>query len=236
MTVSAKPFLLKRKVRKEHRKTPISAAPFIAAHDPIDYSTLKWGKPRQVKGIAGNYVIWETRCRRYQVARSDSIYGLSSHFKTLRRETGDCVGELCKETGRILNYFEDEWWGIFGKDCASLEQAIIVCERDKEIGSVNRDDVLARARKMGWDAIREAVTTTSNTSRVHVPLDKWGAKVGTQQAQINAVITTKWMDMKAILKAANLKVTCYNYLNGLVKKGFLEKSKLGKGWRIKKEK
>lgn len=59
--------------------------------------------------------------------------------------------------------------------------------------------------------------------------DKWGYRLGSKQAKINAVLSTEPKAMKTLLKEAGLSNTQYGHLRSLIEKGFVEKT--GNGFR-----
>jgi len=60
--------------------------------------------------------------------------------------------------------------------------------------------------------------------------DKFGSRIGSNRAAINACLTKKAKTMKELLKESKLESTYYNHLAKLIKNGFVEKT--DKGYKI----
>ncbi len=57
--------------------------------------------------------------------------------------------------------------------------------------------------------------------------DNFGSRLGSNQAKINAVLSTEPKTMKTLVEEAGLSSTYYNHLKSLIEKGFVEKTEKG---------
>jgi len=57
--------------------------------------------------------------------------------------------------------------------------------------------------------------------------DKWGYRIGSKKARINAVLSTEPKTMKTLMQEAGLSNTQYGHLKSLIEKGFVEKTDKG---------
>jgi hypothetical protein len=87
----------------------------------------------------------------------------------------------------------------------------------------DEDDDEDEAPKAKKGKKAKADKTKKGKSAKQSGTDKYGSRLGTNNAKINEALSRKWQTMQEIMEGAGLKGTCYDHLNRMVDKGFVEK-------------
>ena len=88
-------------------------------------------------------------------------------------------------------------------------------------------------------ALRIIDTGNGDDDKERRGTDKFGSRLGSNQAKINAVLSTEPKMMKTLVQEAGLSGGYYNHLKSLIEKGFVEKTDKGfreiVGWKRKND-
>lgn len=215
-------------------------AKLVETHPVPDNTTLVWLAPREERNDILHRWYWRSQCGRYEISRVSNAYGLGTRF-VLYYLTGDVdwqgrdVWHPATKEGRLNEPRE------FRDLDAAMDAGLnLHCLRTKtNAGSPNQDDLVVAARKadglhqLPRIAVPLQAPTADGTSPVRAtrasgPVDKWGAKEGSEKAKLHAAIDATPKNMKELVAAGGLKDTMYNHCKALLEQGLIARDDTGR--------
>lgn len=209
----------KKITRKPKPKQKVSAKYRVHYHNPI-VSDIPRNEneinfhlaPRQQETELGKYLVWWSDCGRYRIGRSDSKSGYGSRF------------------------FAHEGKSVTIKtDLKTLESAFAALRAyhgkkyDLEAVITNEDDVIAKNEAKGFTQLPREITVVSSSNEVQqvqtttAGTDRFGMRLGTRAARINAAITNEWKSCDQIKKEIKYRFPINSHMRKLHLQGHLEK-------------
>lgn len=222
--------------------------------DPLAYdnSKLEWNPPEQGKWVATAWHRWTSSCGRYRVMRvvrsdGETVYG-SEYLKYVKFKFDN-------NGNRLQNGFMNSFWDTvytevgytgYPRYYKSLRLAIESVEHKHQeltktaVSDTNREEILSKAIRENLEVSKKVYNPTpekispldstppiKRTRNVSGDVDRLGSRVGSNEAKINAVLTTSPKKMNVLVSEAQTTTTYYGHLKKLIERGLVAKSDLG---------
>lgn len=221
----------------------------------LDNKRLIWGEPISGENVVQYTTTWTTLCGRYRIVRSISKYDpensgfvvLYLRFHKLRHGNS---GEFLGDKGPVESCwsgaaYEERRQGGYLKKFKSLEKAMEVlsqfhCDLTKEaMVATNIKTMLQEATARGFHEIVDSSTSSPGAvpkaknapAAANKPKpepmgkDRFGMRLGTRAARINAVLSKVPQTMHEILEKAKYDHNITSHLQKLIELGFVKREK-----------